>query len=216
MIPDASLVQISTYLAAPSTISDHGKLCCRRARAWLRGIDSSKSYRDGHWHPPSWLRIEYEWGPVAWPIHWCSIPEMAKLDCGALSAVAVEIYRLRGFPVTAIQLALRYPKHAAVQWSRMWEQESMSAAWIHGEFCYHEACGVIEGQTVQVWDPTENRWLVPPSSPNNTFASVVAIKVAEPEGSDQAILTWGGLRLRSGLWQSLVIDAEGRLTTACS
>lgn len=216
MIPDSALDQIAGYLGSPSTISDHGQQCCRRARAWLRGVDSSNCYRDGHWHPPSWLRREYEWGPVPWPIYWCSIPQMAKLDCGALAAVAVELYRLRGYPVAPIQLALRYPKHAAEQWSCMWEREGMNSAWIHGDFCYHEACGVIEGGTLQVWDPTENNWLAPPSSPDNTFASVVAIKTPEPSGGEQAFRSWGGLRLRSGVWQRLMFDGEGRLTTACS
>jgi hypothetical protein len=215
VIPEAALDQISGYLSTPSTIRDHGKLCCQRARAWLRVVDSSNSYRDGQWHPPTWLRVEYEWGPVPWPIHWCSIPEMDKLDCGALAAVAGELYRLRGYPVSAIQLALRYPSYAAEQWTHMWEREGMSTAWIHGAYCYHEACGVIRGQAIQVWDPTENRWLSPPDSPYNTFASVVAIKIAEPRVGKNCILAWEGLQLRPRVWQSLVFNAEGRLTTRC-
>ncbi len=214
MIPDAALAQISDYLVTPSTISDHGRPCCRAARAWLRGADASRSYRAGHWHAPSWLRSDYEWGPVSWPIYWCSIPHLEKLDCGALAAVAAELYRLRGVPVIPIQLALRYPIHAAEQWVRMWEREGMSAAWIMGEFCYHEACGVIKGQAIHVWDPTENRWLTPPTSPNNAFASVVAIKIADPDSGEQVTLAWGSLRLRSGGWRSLTFDADGQLTAA--
>lgn len=213
MIPDAILTQLAGYLESPSTISDHGKPCCRRGRAWLRGVDASNSYRDAHWHPPTWLRKEYEWGPVRWPIYWCSLPHMERLDCGALAGVAVELYRLRGVPVTSVQLALRYPDHAAEQWARMWEREGMSAGWINGAFCYHEACGVIDGQEVHVWDPTENRWIAPPSSSNDAFASVVALKVAERGAGKQAAVTWDGIRLRSGVWQSLVFDVEGRLTS---
>ena len=216
MIPNAVLTQIAAFLRTPSTISDHGKPCCRGGRAWLRGVDASSSYRDAHWHPPTWLRKEYEWGPVQWPIHWCSVPHMEKLDCGALAAVAVELYRLRGLPVTPVQLALRYPHHAAEQWSRMWEREGLIASWITGGFCYHEACGVIEGENLLLWDPTENRWLDPPLSSNDAFASVMALKVAGPGAGMPARLHWGGTWLRSGVWQPLMFDVKGRLTTACS
>lgn len=216
MIPSVVLEQIAGYLRAPSAIFDHGKPCCRGVRSWLHAVDATNCNRDGQWHPPTWLRRDYNWGPVPWPIYWCSVPHMKKLDCGALAAVAVELYRLRGLPVKTVQLALRYPNHAVDQWSHLWVREGMSSSWINGEFCYHEACGIIEGHTMRVWDPTENRWLSPPLSPNGTFASIVALKVAELGDGEQTTLMWNGIRLRSGVWQSLVFDTEGRLTIACS
>ena len=212
MIPDTALDQISRYQEASSVISDHGMSCCRRARAWLRGLDSIKSFRIGHWHPPLWLRAKFEWGPAVWPIHWCTIPRLDQLDCGGLAAVARELYRMRGNRVTGVQLALRYPNHAMEQWSRMWEREGVRPSWIHGEFCYHEACGVIEDGTVNLWDPTENRWLAPPSSPGNNFASVVAIRIAEPEAGESVVLAWDDLQLRCGRWQTLTFTGDGRLT----
>lgn len=216
MIPSAALTQIAGYLPTPSTITDHGHPCCRGARAWLRGVDASNSYRDGRWHAPIWLRKQYEWGPVPWPIYWCSVPDMEKLDCGALAAVAVQLYRSRGQSAAHVQLALRYPHHAAEQWSRMWEREGLSASWITSEFCYHEACGVIDGEQMLLWDPTENRWLDPPLSPNDAFGSVMALKVVGLGAALPAKLQWGGMWLPSGAWQSVVFDGEGRPTTACS
>jgi hypothetical protein len=216
VIPGDILSLISGYLGTPSTISDHGIQCCHGGRAWLHGVDASNSYRDSRWQPPTWLRREYEWGPVAWPLYWCSLPDMEKLDCGALAAVAVELYRLRGLPVTPVQLALRYPHHATEQWSRMWEREGLSSRWITDGFCYHEACGVIEGEQLLLWDPTENRWLDPPLSSKGTFATVMALKIAVSTPDVPANLHWGDTRVRSGVWQSVVFDARGSLTTACS
>lgn len=118
---------------------------------------------------------------------------------------------MRRTRVAAVQLALRYPRHATEQWSRMWERGGNVAAWIHGEFCYHEACGVIDGATLEVWDPTENRWLSPPSSLQSGYASVLAIRIADFAVIERTMLTWGGLRLRAGIWQRFEIDAKGDL-----
>ena len=213
MIPSDALAKIAAYLGTPSTISDHGKHCCRAALAWLHGVDVSSSYRDARWHPPTWLRRTYGWGCVSWPLYWCSVPEMEELDCGALAAVAVELYRMRALPVTPVQLALRYPSHATEQWSQMWKRDGQSASWITEEFVYHEACGVIEGSGMLLWDPTENRWLDPPFSANETFASVAALKVPESASDTLVQLHWGGVFFRCGAWQALLFDDEGRLTS---
>ncbi len=214
MICRDSLSRITAYLNTPSTISDHDKPCCRGALAWLRGVDASNSYRDAHWHPPLWLRKEYGWGSVRWPLYWCGLPEKERLDCGALAAVAVELFRSRGQRVTPVQLALRYPSHATEQWSRMWEREGESAGWISDGICYHEACGVMEGGRMLMWDPTENRWLDPPLSANDAFGSVMALKVHDSTAGVPTELHWGGISLRPGEWQSVTFDGDGRLTTA--
>lgn len=213
MIPNDALAQLAGYLRKPSAIYDHGKPCCRATRSWLRGVDVTNSYRAGDWHPPTWLRRKYEWGPVIWPIYWCSIPGMEKLDCGALAAVAAELFRLRGTKVTAVQLALRYPNHATEQWCQMWGRQGIDTGWINTEFCYHEACGIIEGQALRVWDPTESRWLSPPSSPADAFASVVALRITEYGLCDQQTFIWDGIRLGCGEWHSLVFDPQNPITT---
>jgi len=216
VIPEHGLHKIASYLVSPSAICDHGGSCCLNARAWLRGVDASNSFRDAQWHPPTWLRNEFDWGPIPWPIYWCSLPKMDKLDCGALAALAVEVYRLRGIPVVPVQLALRYPLYAAEQWTRMWEREGLRPDWISGDLVYHEVCGVIEGQNLKLWDPTENRWLEPSLYSNPSFASVVSIKVASSRLQAQAVFYWSGIHVRAGVWESVFFDAEGHPATSCT
>jgi hypothetical protein len=199
-----------------STIDDHREPCCRRARAWLHGVDANSSYRDGRWFPPTWLREKYNWGPLRWPLYWCSVPDAEVLDCGALAAVAQEVYRRRGMIAMPVQLILRYPQHVTNQWSAMWQRAGLSDNWISGEFCYHEACGALDGQTeILVWDSTANRWLDPPESPSESFASVAGIKLVE--GASRAshtprILHWRGIQLLAGVWHWLTFDERGCLT----
>lgn len=138
---------------------------------------------------------------------------MEMLDCGAFAALAVELYRSRGLPVTPVQLAIRYPYHTAEQWSRMWEREGLSASWITDGICYHEVCGVIEGEYLLLWDPTENRWLDPPFSSTETVAAVAALKVARLGAGVPARINWGGTWVHFGVWQCLVFDVDGYLTT---
>jgi len=199
-----ALEQITAYQPSPSEIQDHGAPCCRAALAWLRGVDASRIYRDGNWHPPAWLRKEYDWGPLAWPLYWCQLLDVDQLDCGALACIAVKLYSFRGVLASPVQLALRYPHHAAEQWSRLWAGEAMDAGWIAGGFCYHAACGVMEGDELRLWDPSSSRWRYPPASPAEAFASVVAIKVTQSAAEVPAKLRWEGLEVRSGEWQRLV------------
>lgn len=210
MIPDFD--RITSYFPLPSRIADHGAPCCRTALAWLRGVDATNSYVNGSWHPPTWLRKKYEWGPAQCPLFWCSLPDAQTLECGGLAATAVQLYRLRGQSVAHVQLVVRYPSQATEQWSRMWQRAGQDSKWILGNLCYHEACGVLEGTRIKLWDPTKNRWLEPPSSPAEAFASVVALRVFEPSGRTASRVDWEGISIRAGAWQVLLLDDEGRLT----
>lgn len=207
MIPSTVLTQIAAYLPTPSAISHHDGSCCRDVLAWLRGIDASNSFRNGRWYPPAWLRKEYDWGPHLWPVYWCNLTTMKKLDCGALAATATQLYRMRGQSVTPVQLALRYPNHVVDQWLQLWEQEGLIASWINREFCYHEACGVLDGNRVFLWDPTDNLWRDPPTSRSDGFASVVALKVSEPEPQSHTVY-WNDIPIRCGVWQSFAFDSQ--------
>jgi hypothetical protein len=139
---------------------------------------------------------------------------MEALDCGALAAVAIELYRLRGLEAAPVQLALRYPAHATGQWSAMWHRAGSSNSWISGQYCYHEACGVIHEACIDLWDPTETRWLEPPLSLNETFSAVTALRVAADAFHTSSELNWCGLSLKPGQWHSVHFDKEGRLTLA--
>ncbi len=208
MIRNDILAQIAVYLPNPSLIGSHDQVCCWDALAWLRGSDASNSYRGGQWYPPTWLRKKFEWGPHPWPLYWCSLPNMKALDCGGLAAVATHLTHMRGQSATSVQLVLRYPSYAAEQWLQMWKRKSLSTSWIANGLCYHEACGVLQGDHIFLWDPTENRWLDPPMSASDVFASVMAIKVPRL-GSGSCSLYWGDIPIHCGIWHSFVFNARG-------
>ena len=201
--------QLAQYSPCPSLISNHEAVCCRTALAWFRGIDATFSYMGTDWHPPKWLRRKYDWGPVPWPLFWCSVAAAQRLDCGALAALAVQLYRFRGQPVTPAQLILRYPIHATEQWSRMWEREDLDSSWIVDNLCYHEACAVLDGSRLTMWDPTESRWLEPPGSPKEGFAAVVAVRIFKQPGLQGTVFDWEGVPVTCGIWNTLAQSAHG-------
>lgn len=207
---DLDLARVTTYLPSPSVIQDHKLDCCRSAVAWLHAVDMSLAYADSRWHAPTWLRTRFQWGPIRWPISWCHIPRMKVLDCGVLAAAAVRLYELRGQRAAPVQLALRYPSHAAVQWAGMWDRRGEDPRWVSHNLCYHEACGVFDGDRMELWDPTENRWLDAPQSPRENFAAVVALKVARGHGCGEPSVQWNGLVLRPSAWHSVTFGPDGR------
>lgn len=194
---------VTAYLASPSTILDHAAPCCRDAVAWLRGLDTANCRRTGRWDPPAWLRRTYEWGPMRWPLHWCGVPTAERLDCGALAAVATRLFRARSQRAVPVQLVLRYPLHATAQWARMWSHSGEPASWVRGTVVYHEACGVIDGGLLRVWDPTESRWLHPPAShlAPPAFGGVAGVRVWAEDEDD--LLAWDHQRLSPGQWVQL-------------
>lgn len=190
----------------PSTILHHQEDCCRTALAWLHGVDASHCYHRTQWYPPTWIRKKYNWGPIQWPIYWCDLPNAEQLDCGALAALAVNLYQLRQKSAVSVQMALHYPTHATEQWRNMWERQGVNASWISGEYCYHEACGILEGQELLLWDPTESRWIDPPSSLHEIFASVVALRVYLPENVPAQTVKWNTITIHTGIWNNLNPD----------
>ena len=194
--------QIQLHMPRASVIDCHNLSCCHSILAWFRGIDTAESYRDGRWHPPMWLREHFEWGPMQRPVHWCALPSFSKLDCGALAALVVQIYRSRGQVAYPVQLALRYPRHALAQWSCMWEREGLSAGWVGAKSCYHEACGILEGGNLRVWDPTENRWLSPPTSAAELYGAIEAMKL-DVAPSQSFPISWYGIPFHAGSWCTL-------------
>jgi hypothetical protein len=212
VIRSADLKQVTCRLPTHSTVMDHGGTCCRDALAWLQGMDAANSYFEGKWLIPTWLRREFDWGPMRWPCYWCDIPESKTLDCGALAAIAVQLYRFRATPAAQVQLVFRYPQHVADQWLGMWTRAGQKAHWIAGNYCYHEGCGVLEGRRLSVWDPTWSRWCEPPLSPHEAFASVVALKVSEVRAIEPLDVEWEAIAVRIGVWNMLSIDHRGCVT----
>lgn len=210
MIRPDDLERLAAYLPSPSAITDHDDACCREALSWLRGTDAARSYAGGCWHPPAWLRAAFDWGPLEWPVSWCSVPRLEVLDCGALAAVAKQLFAMRGQRAVAVQLALRYPQYAIEQWIRLWERSGQSAAWISDQTCYHEVCGVLDGSRLSLWDPTESRWLDPPISADEGFGAVAALRVVWL-GAGPTVVVWGRAAVTCCVWSRLLVAEDGSI-----
>src|SRR6187551_3598246 len=80
----------------PSHISHHGSLCCEIAREWITSTDYSELNGDYVFTGPRWLRQRFKWGASTFPIYWCEAVRRSTLDCGALAALAHEVFKARG------------------------------------------------------------------------------------------------------------------------
>ncbi len=193
------LSRIAAYLPEASVIQSHPEDCCRTARAWLIAMDCAGSFREGQWDPPLWLRELYEWGPTQWPLHICSLPEAKVLDCGALAATALLVMQSRGNIATSVQVALRYPLASCEQWALLWKHHSLDADWIADDICYHEVCGIVRNGELELWDPTDNRWIEPPTQTKQAYGQVLALRVTHVPGYKS--VTWGHWSVSAGEWQ---------------
>jgi hypothetical protein len=43
--------------------------------------------------------------------------------------------------------------------------------------CYHEACALLGNDEVEIWDPTEGRWLMPLSAMPQRYGELIAIRI---------------------------------------
>ena len=199
--PERSMFSIQRYQERPSAIDRHERLCCRRALSWLRAKDIAQSYSAGELCPPLWLRDQFSWGPMRWPIWWCSVPIVTSLDCGALAAIAVQIFKGRGETTIPVQLVMRYPRHAGEQWAALWDRSGARSDWIAGDLVYHEAAGVLNREELSIWDPTANRWLVPAESGSESFGTVVSLRVQQTRAQEtDSRLFWRGSSILLDEW----------------
>jgi hypothetical protein len=69
------------------------------------------------------------------------------LDCGALAALAHEIFLARGVKSFPVQLIQQYSEHAARHWQKEWDGKDVSSHWIGEDVIYHEGCAVALAKT---------------------------------------------------------------------
>ncbi len=178
----------------PSTLSDHGTACCATARAWFHAMSRSMWRGQGG---PSWIRRRYEWGPTCWPLHWCEAVQAKELCCGAQAALSVAAFRAHGLDAVPVQLVQRYEAHNLPHWHRRWERGGANPAWAADAMVYHEACAVLDGDAVRVWNPTGTTWLTPEQ--DSGYASIAAIRVGGAMPGGRRVL-WGARALPLGEW----------------
>lgn len=198
MIDSISLSKITSFFPSPSRISHHNASCCSRARSWLVALDRANSFISGDYDPPTWLRRQYGWAPHIWPIYWCQIPQVEDLDCGSLAALATELFVMRGQTAFQVQLALEYPPEAVNVWTETWQSALGHADWISDRICYHEACALPSNTGMDLWDPTECRWISALHSVPQSYGRLIALRVVSEKSI--SCINFNGREIIPGEW----------------
>jgi hypothetical protein len=185
-----------------STISHHGEQCCRIAREWVLSTDYSQLNAGDPLTGPRWLRRKFAWGPSSWPIHWCEAVERKKLDCGALAALATEIFASRGVRSYPAQFIQQYTEDATRQWSKNWESDDVPVNWIKDDLIYHEACAVVvRDNEIRLWDPSASWWVNPKQF--GGYGCLLALRVFAAQANAPSELVWGTHRISPNRWEKI-------------
>jgi hypothetical protein len=185
-----------------STISHHGERCCRIAREWVLSMDYSQLNASDTLTGPRWLRLKYKWGPSVWPIHWCEAVEQKALDCGALAAMAQEVFVSRGVRSYPAQLIQQYTEVATRHWRKTWLDGETSAHWIKQDLIYHEACAVVvRDNEIKIWDPSAGWWIKPEKS--SGYGGLIAVRVFTRETEAHINFRLGAHVIAPNVWQKI-------------
>ncbi|HYG10964.1 MAG TPA: hypothetical protein VD835_13530 [Pyrinomonadaceae bacterium] len=191
-----------------STIFHHGKPCCRVAREWIFSTDYSQLNGENPLTGPRWLRLKYTWGPSVWPISWCEAVRQKTLDCGALAALANEVFATRGVKSYPAQFVQQYTEEATRQWRKKWDGKEASVHWIKEDLIYHEGCAVVVRENeIRLWDASAGWWINPKQF--GGYGGLVALRVFSTEFASPADLIWGAHRITPGRWQRIQIENQG-------
>lgn len=165
------------WLHSPaSVIAHHEEACCRVAREWMLATDYSRLSAGDSLTGPRWLRQRFAWGPSRHPIHWCEAVRRDTLDCGALAALAHELFLARGVESYPTQLIQQYSEHATSHWLAGWAEDDTPSHWIETDVVYHEGCAVVTGgDEIKIWDATASWWVNPRQL--GGYGGVLALRV---------------------------------------
>ena len=185
-----------------STISDHGQACCSIAREWLLSTDYAQLGGESPLAGPRWIRHRYPWGPSRWPIHWCEAVRRKTLDCGALAALAHEVFTARGVRSFPAQFVQQFSEDAARHWQSRWEGEEAPANWLKEDLIYHEGCAVVSrGDEIQVWDSSAGWWVNPKQF--GGYGGLLALRIFDPQAGPQTAYRWGAHAVVPNVWLKL-------------
>lgn len=191
----------------PSQLSFHDDKCCAMARAWFLNMD--RWPYAGNPALPAWIRERYEWGPSSWPLYWCEAIKREKLDCGALSALALAAFAERGVQAYPCQIIRKYDRRTIEQWRAAWGREGCLADWAVGEYAYHEVCAIVRGRRLEVWDPSCNERVSANDNPG--YGSAVALRVRGAEDRSESFM-WGSQVVPLNRW--VLIGTQAMSATA--
>jgi hypothetical protein len=183
-----------------SHIAHHGQLCCEIARNWLTAMDYSQLNSGSIFSGPRWITARYSWGPTKWPIHWCEAVNEKSLDCGAQSAVAHELFKMRGVQSYRVQLVQQFTKDTTRQWAERWSKEDTSIYWIDENLIYHECCAIrIKKNEIKIWDGSACCWVN--SKQFAGYGAVRAVRIFDER--DEGALIWGDHIINANKWQEI-------------
>ena len=184
-----------------SSLSHHGGRCCQIAREWVLAMDRSQLNGAPALTGPRWLRNKYTWGPSRWPLHWCEAVGQKTLDCGALAALAHEIFTARGVRSYPAQFIQQYSAEATCHWHQKWGDERCEVNWIKDELIYHEGCAVVvAGREVKLWDATAIWWLNP-RQVGGLYGGLLAARILAPPAESGELFGWGRHTVALNQWQ---------------
>jgi hypothetical protein len=187
----------------PSQISHHGQMCCEIAREWITSTDFSELGGGSIHAGPRWLRQRFNWGASSFPIYWCEAVRRDTLDCGALAALAHEVFTARGVKSYRVQLVQKFSQVATTQWSCSWSDDGADTElrWMDKDLIYHEGCAVAVGDKdeIKVWDASAGWWVDPKAS--DGYGSLLAIRLSASNAPTPFI--WGNHRIIANQWQKI-------------
>jgi hypothetical protein len=185
-----------------SDLADHAAPCCAIAREWLAATDCSHMPHTEPLTGPRWLRQRVTWGPSIWPLYWCEAVEAKTLDCGALAALARQVFQSRGVSCHTAQFIQKYTKGDGQHWYRTWQRKQAEVHWIQDDLVYHEACAVVvRDNQIRIWDPTASWWVEPRQ--REGYSAVLATRILSPQTNLPHHFDWDGNRLIPNQWQPL-------------
>lgn len=113
-----------------------------------------------------------------------------------MSAYLLEARQIESRRVVVIVEAT---KTEVLQWNAQWRRAVGSrAAWVRGEFAYHEMCALLDRDRLIIWDPTDDLWLSGPREAG--YAGVRALRICPVEEQAGAAFRWGDAELEEGGW----------------
>jgi hypothetical protein len=185
-----------------SSITHHGEACCRVAREWVLSTDYAQLGGESLLTGPRWLRHRYTWGPSRWPIHWCEAVRRKTLDCGALAALAHEVFLARGVRSFPAQLVQQFSEDATRDWQRRWDGEETPSQWLREDLIYHEGCAVVSGgEEIKVWDSSAGWWVNPRQS--GGYGGLLALRIFDAQAESGTAYRWETHTVTPNVWQRL-------------
>lgn len=185
-----------------STLSHHGQACCHIAREWILSTDYSQLGGGSTLTGPRWIRHRYTWGPSRWPNHWCEAVRQETLDCGALAALAHEVFTSRGVKSFPAQFIQQFSADATRDWKNRWEGDETPSGWIMDDLIYHEGNAVLtdEGE-IKVWDASAGWWVNPKQF--GGYGGLLAIRIFDAQAGPDTSYKWGQHTIVPNVWNKV-------------